>query len=180
MIKTIVSLLFCFAILMFINTYVLIINPQAFAQAEPSTQATKKATATVTPVEEKSKIDEIKDKIASTVAQLNLVSKKGVMGEITKIEKTQLTIERNGETRQVDVDEITAYNELVKNKKELDKYSAKDKQYTIPANTVTTSRFGPSGSLKNENIGLENTIAVIPSMINEIFFDLKYIFTIIP
>lgn len=41
------------------------------------------------------------------------------------------------------------------------------------------SKFGPSGSLKNENIALEHAIDVIPKIINEVFFDSKYIFVII-
>jgi hypothetical protein len=38
--------------------------------------------------------------------------------------------------------------------------------------TVTTSRFGPSGSLKKKNIALELRRAVIPSSISEVLFDL--------
>ncbi len=45
--------------------------------------------------------------------------------------------------------------------------------------TMTMSKFGPSGSLKNENIALEHAIDVMPNIINEIFFDLKCIFVII-
>jgi hypothetical protein len=58
---------------------------------------------------------------------------------------------------------------------ELNKYTAKDRKYTIAAITVTTSKFGPSGSLKKKNIAREKIIAVIPNIINEVFFDLKYI-----
>lgn len=61
-------------------------------------------------------------------------------------------------------------------RKELDKYSAKDKKYRIAAITVTMSKFGPSGSLKKKNINLEHARAVIPKINNEIFFDLKYMF----
>ena len=58
-------------------------------------------------------------------------------------------------------------------------YATRDKKYTITAITITTSKFGPSGSLKNAKSVLEHTIAVSPRSINEIFFDLKYIFVII-
>lgn len=51
----------------------------------------------------------------------------------------------------------------------------KDKKYIIIAITVTTRRFGPSGSLKKKNIVLEKIIDVSPKIINEIFFDLKCI-----
>lgn len=47
------------------------------------------------------------------------------------------------------------------------------------ASTVTIRRFGPSGSLKNVNMILEHTMAVIPKIRSEIFFDLKYICLIV-
>ena len=59
------------------------------------------------------------------------------------------------------------------------KYTAKDKKYTITAIPITTNKFGPSGSLKNKNITLEHTIDVTPKMSNGIFFDLKYMYVII-
>jgi hypothetical protein len=46
----------------------------------------------------------------------------------------------------------------------------KDKEYIITAITVTIKRFGPSGSLKNENITLEHTRDVIPKISSEVFF----------
>lgn len=57
----------------------------------------------------------------------------------------------------------------------LNKYIAKDKKYMIPAIPITTRRFGPSGSSKKKNIVREHTIAVMPKISNENFFDLKYI-----
>ena len=59
------------------------------------------------------------------------------------------------------------------------KYANRDKKYTTTAIPITMSRFGPSGSLKKKNISLEHTMAVIPKIINEVFFDVKYIFVII-
>ena len=56
----------------------------------------------------------------------------------------------------------------------LNEYIPKDKKYMIIANTVTIKRFGPSGSSKKKNIVLEHMIDVMPKIINEIFFDLKY------
>lgn len=46
----------------------------------------------------------------------------------------------------------------------------------IAAMTITTRRFGPSGSLKNENITLEHAMDVIPKISNDVFFDLRYMF----
>lgn len=59
------------------------------------------------------------------------------------------------------------------------KYTAKDKKYKIVANPTTIRRFGPSGSLNNKNVVLENKREVTPNMINEIFFELEYIVVII-
>jgi hypothetical protein len=59
----------------------------------------------------------------------------------------------------------------------LNKYATKDKKNTITAVPITTRRFGPSGSLKNKNITLEQTMDVMPRIISEVFFDLRYIFS---
>ena len=61
----------------------------------------------------------------------------------------------------------------------LNTYAAKDKRYTTIAKAVTIKRFGPSGSLKKKNSILEQMMAVTPSIINEIFFDLKCIIAIL-
>lgn len=52
----------------------------------------------------------------------------------------------------------------------------KIKKYIITAITITTRRFGPSRSSRNQNIVLDTKTDVIPRISNEIFFDLKYIF----
>jgi len=57
----------------------------------------------------------------------------------------------------------------------INKYAPKDKKYRIAAIPVTTSKFGPSGSLKNTNIILEHASAVIANISSEVFFDVKYI-----
>src|SRR3989344_234511 len=92
-------------VLVIVAFYLLVVTP-VFAQEEATT-----------PAKPKSKIEEIKEKIASTVAQLNLVSKKGFVGQISKLEKTQITIEKNGEARIVEIDELTKYQELTDKKR---------------------------------------------------------------
>ncbi len=55
-------------------------------------------------------IDELKDKVASRVAELKLVEKRGVIGTVTDVSDTQLTLEDlNGNVRFVDVDELTKF-----------------------------------------------------------------------
>lgn len=56
-------------------------------------------------------INDLKEKIASRVAQLDLVEKRGVAGQATDIEDTQITItDIYGDTRLIDVDEITEFS----------------------------------------------------------------------
>lgn len=51
----------------------------------------------------------------------------------------------------------------------LEKYTGKDKKYMTRAIPVTINKFGPSGSSKNTNIILEQTIDVIPKIRNCFF-----------
>jgi hypothetical protein len=65
----------------------------------------------------KSKIDELKEKVANTVANLNLVSKKAMAGEIQKLEKNQLTIATHNGTQLIDLDELTKYAKVINSKR---------------------------------------------------------------
>jgi hypothetical protein len=58
---------------------------------------------------------------------------------------------------------------------DLDEYASKDRKYTIIAIPITTRRFGPSESLKKTNMILDNTMDVMPKIIKEVFFDLRFI-----
>lgn len=65
------------------------------------------------PVKEKveEQIDELKERIASRVAQLNLVEKRGIIGTVTDITGTQITLsDIRTNTRFVDVDELTKFS----------------------------------------------------------------------
>lgn len=61
----------------------------------------------------------------------------------------------------------------------INKYTIKDIQYKIPAATITISKLGPSGSLKNQNINLDKETDINPRIIKEVFFELKYMFVIL-
>ena len=61
----------------------------------------------------------------------------------------------------------------------LNTYAANDKKNTAIARPATIKRFGPSLSLKNKNSIQEQMMAVAPNIINEIFFDLKYMFAML-
>lgn len=56
-------------------------------------------------------ITDLKDKIASRVAQLNLVEKRGIIGTVTDVNATQITLnDTHGNIRYVDVDELTKFS----------------------------------------------------------------------
>ena len=56
-------------------------------------------------------IDQLKDKIASRVSELNLVEKRGVIGTVQSAKTNQITItDTTGTARLIDVDEITKFS----------------------------------------------------------------------
>lgn len=56
-------------------------------------------------------INQLKERIASRVAELNLVEKRGIIGIVTETSDSRITvIDLNGKTRFVDVDEITKFS----------------------------------------------------------------------
>jgi len=67
-------------------------------------------TATLKPSPETSKLDDLKTRIASRVAQLNLVEKRAIVGTVTEISGTQIILEDvKKEKRYIDVDELTKF-----------------------------------------------------------------------
>jgi len=74
----------------------------AYAAVTPS--------ATPTPGGLEQQISDLKDKIASRVAQLKLVDKRGLIGVVIDVTQTQITLtDIHGNTRFVDVDELTKF-----------------------------------------------------------------------
>lgn len=73
------------------------------------------ATVTPTPTpnisETEQQINSLKERIASRVAQLNLVDKKGIIGTVSDISQTAITIvDSSGNNRLIDVDELTKFS----------------------------------------------------------------------
>jgi len=71
------------------------------------------AAATPTPTTEslETQINDLKDKIASRVAELKLVEKKGIIGTVTDSSDTQITLsDLSTNIRFVDVDELTKFS----------------------------------------------------------------------
>lgn len=69
-------------------------------------------TASTNPTEDEQQIEKIKDIVASRVAELNLVEKKGVLGTVFSNSSTQITLEDiAGDKRIIEIDEITKFND---------------------------------------------------------------------
>jgi len=76
----------------------------AYAAATPTPNPTGSAQLN-------SQINQLKDKIASQVSKLNLVEKRGIIGTIQSVGNNQITLtDPQGQTRYVDVDEITKFS----------------------------------------------------------------------
>jgi len=70
------------------------------------------ATLTPTPEDKTAKIDQLITNIASHVAQLDLVEKRGIIGKVTDVANTQITLtDSQDNTRFVDVDELTNFSD---------------------------------------------------------------------
>lgn len=84
----------------------LLIQTSSNALTPTSTPTPKKsATSTV-----EQNVSDLKDKIASRVAELKLVDRRGVIGTVTEITNTQIKIQDGvGNTKFIDVDELTKF-----------------------------------------------------------------------
>ncbi len=64
----------------------------------------------ITEAPTESQINKLKDRIASRVAELKLVERRGIIGTVTDVSNTQLTlVDTQNNTRFVDVDELTKF-----------------------------------------------------------------------
>lgn len=90
------------------------LTTQAFAVTSTPTPSGPSATPAekISQAEKLSEqISELKDRIASRVAQLNLVEKRGVIGIATEASGTKIVIkDLQNETRLIDVDELTKFS----------------------------------------------------------------------
>jgi hypothetical protein len=82
---------------------------QAQAQTPSSAPAAEDKSAISEKLNEE--INNLKEKIASRVSELNLVEKRGIIGTVTEVSGNQVTIsDVSGKTRFIDVDEITKFS----------------------------------------------------------------------
>ncbi len=93
--------------ILFLIIFLVFVQSSAFAQTKSPTPTTKPEPT----IPEQSQIDDLKERIATRVAQLNLVEKRGIVGKVTESSSTQVTIEDlNGDARFIDVDELTKFS----------------------------------------------------------------------
>ena len=97
-----------------LTTYYLLHTTHAFAVTTtptPKVSPTVKPTTAATTMPLDKQIDQLKDRIASRVAELKLVERRGIMGVVTDVSDTQITItDMQDATRFIDVDEITKFS----------------------------------------------------------------------
>ena len=97
-------------IVLWIAVCMVVFPPAVFAQtptgdAKPTISSSQKNESLV------EQINELKDKIASRVAQLKLVQKHGVVGTVTEASDTRITLTTmTGDVKLIDVDEITKFS----------------------------------------------------------------------
>lgn len=84
-------------------------NVNAATTLTPTTKTTPTPTGGVNALEQQ--INNLKDRIASRVAQLKLVDKRGIIGQVTDVTDTQITLtDVQGSVRIIDVDELTKFS----------------------------------------------------------------------
>jgi hypothetical protein len=83
-----------------------------FAAILTTTIVTKTIFAdTPTPTTDSSLLQKVANEIASKTAQLNLVEKRGILGTVSDVSSTQITLsDLNGNIRFIDVDELTKFS----------------------------------------------------------------------
>jgi hypothetical protein len=81
-------------------------TPTSEAETTPSTAPTKKMQSDSLTAQ----ITNLKEKIASRVAELKLVEKRGIVGIVSEVKDTQISLtDHKGNIRHVDVDELTKF-----------------------------------------------------------------------
>lgn len=97
-------------VVLILTTFSLQLSTVPTEAQTPTPSLTKTPTPAPTKTAAESQINSLKDRIASRVAQLKLVERRGIIGKVTKVSQTQITInDLKDETRFIDVDELTKF-----------------------------------------------------------------------
>ncbi len=85
--------------------------PALALTASPTTQSASAAAEKSLSEKLNKQISQLKERIASRVAELNLVEKRGIIGTVTETSADKITVtDLAGKTRIIDVDEITKFS----------------------------------------------------------------------
>lgn len=85
--------------------------PVLALNASPTTQSASAAAEKSLSEKLNKQISQLKERIASRVAELNLVEKRGIIGTVTETSADKITVtDLAGKTRIIDVDEITKFS----------------------------------------------------------------------
>ena len=92
-------------------TFVFLIPSVSYAVTKTPTPTARPSNSVPENGEELEKIQKIKDIVASKVAELNLVEKRGIIAKITEVSGMKLTVtDIKGNIRQIDIDELTKFD----------------------------------------------------------------------
>ncbi|MEK7558768.1 MAG: hypothetical protein AAB521_00510 [Patescibacteria group bacterium] len=98
-------------LLLIISLYLNSFSMSSSYAISPTPKTTPRVTSTPSPSLIQKQINSLSSKIASRVAQLKLVEKKGIMGEVVNVSNTQITLSDIHEnTKFIDVDEFTQFS----------------------------------------------------------------------
>lgn len=102
-----------FAFVLMIIMFAILINSATFAATPTPSQTPQEPTSS--PTAEIDRIERIKEMVASRVAELKLVEKRGILGIVSNTSNTQITLEdKEGVKRIIDIDELTKFNDSSK------------------------------------------------------------------
>jgi hypothetical protein len=110
---------FLFSFLMLSLSMRLVFEPVSYVFAQkptPTETPTATSSPTLSPTTDLEKIEKIKEIVASRVAELKLVEKRGIIGKVNTVSQTQITlVDIQGKTRIIDIDELTQFSGPTKN-----------------------------------------------------------------
>ncbi len=99
-----------FVTVLTIFTFFTVVTSTASAQTKTPTKTPNPTAKSEVTKESQTAIEKIKDAVASKVAELNLVEKKGVYGKVVETTTSQITIEdTEGNQHIVEIDELTRF-----------------------------------------------------------------------
>jgi LysM repeat protein len=97
-------------LIIFLITFTPIARAQTISPTPSQTPTSKPTSQTLS-----EQINKLKERIATRVAELNLVEKRGIVGQVSEVKGTEITlITLNGKTIIVEVDELTKFTPLDK------------------------------------------------------------------